>query len=419
MKHWTYASAMAACLSAVMALPQAASAQDLAITGARVIAAPDAAPIENGTVLVRDGRIAAVGTRAEVRVPEGVPVIDGSGGTLVAGFWNSHVHFLTPETRTPATTPADVLEDALQQMLTRWGFTTVFDIGSFDGVAAGLRTRIAAGEVRGPDILSVGLPYFPENGTPYYVAELFESLGVRSAEVADVPAAKARAARELADGADGVKLFAGAIVGGPVDVLPMRVDIATALVEQAHAVGKPAFAHPTNREGLEVSLASGVDVLAHSAPQAGAWDAALVQRLRAADMALIPTLALFDVEMRREGAPETAIDRVVGQAVQQVQALHAAGGEILFGTDIGYMHEADTTREIALLAQAGLDWRAILTSLTTAPATRFGQADRKGRIAPGLQADLVLLDGDPTTDVVAYSNVRQTFRAGVAVYRKP
>jgi len=59
----------------------------------------------------------------------------------------------------------------------------------------------------------------------------------------------------------------------------------------------------------------------------------------------------------------------------------------------------------------------ILISLTT--ATRFGQADRKGRIAPGLQADLALLEGDPTTDVAAYSNVRQTFRAGVALYRKP
>ena len=74
-------------------------------------------------------------------MPEGIPTIDGRGGTLLAGFWNSHVHFLTPGTRTPAAMPADALEASLASMLTRWGFTTVFDISSIGGAAARILLR--------------------------------------------------------------------------------------------------------------------------------------------------------------------------------------------------------------------------------------------------------------------------------------
>lgn len=393
-------------------------AQDVAIVGARVVPAPDAPVIDSATVVVRDGRILAVGASDRIEVPEGMRTVDGRGGTLVAGFWNSHVHFLTPETREPAALPADALEASLQAMLARWGFTTVFDVSSIRGAAAAMRDRIEAGEVRGPDILYVDTPFFPEGGTPVYVRKLFAELGAPSAEVATADEARARAAAQLQAGADGVKLFAGAILGGEADVLPMDVAIATAIVEAAHRAGKPAFAHPTNVAGLEVSLASGVDILAHTTPVSGPWDEAMVQRLRAADIALTPTLTLFDHELRRENAPQEVIDRFLGNATQQVRALHAAGGDILFGTDIDFIQHYDTQREFELLQQAGLDWRGIIATLTTTPARRFGQDDRKGRIAPGMQADLVLLDGDPAVDVAVFARVRQVLRAGREIYRR-
>lgn len=395
-----------------------AQAQDVAIVGARVVAAPDAEVIERGTVVVREGRIVGIGHSDDFEVPDGVEIVDGSGGTLVAGFWNSHVHFLTPETREPATIPADALQASLEAMLTRWGFTTVFDIASFDGVAATLRGRIESGEVCGPDILSVGVPFFPQHGTPGYVRELLAEIGVPSAEVADPEQARARATRQMEAGADGVKLFAGAIVGGETGVVPMRIDIASSVVDVAHQAGKPAFAHPSNLAGLEVSMASGVDVLAHTAPASGPWDESLVERLLASGIALVPTLMLFEVELRREDAPDEVMQRVLGNAAQQVRALHTAGGDILFGTDVGYIDQVDTRREFELLAQAGLDWRAILATLTTTPARRFNQADRKGRIAAGMQADLVLLDGDPAGDVTAFSRVRQAIRAGRTIYAR-
>ena len=391
-------------------------AADLAIVDARVYPAPDAAPIEHGTVLVRDGRIAVVGPSATITVPAGATVIDGKGRFVTAGFWNSHVHFLALPLREAASRPASELDAALNTMLTRWGFTTVFDVASLNGSARALRKRIEAGEVTGPAILTVDAPFFPKDGTPVYVRVLLKEIGAPSAEVANPDQARARARQQLADGADGVKLFAGAIVGGAIGVLPMDIDIARAVVTEAHRAGRPAFAHPSDMAGLEVSLASGVDVLAHTTPFSGPWDAALVQRLRAADLALIPTLTLFEAELRREAVPDQVIARFIADATQQVKVFAAVGGTVLFGTDVGYIDHFDTRREFELMARAGLDWRQILASLTIAPAQRFKQGERKGRIAPGMEADLVLLGTDPATDVVGFSDVRATIRGGRVIY---
>lgn len=400
-----------------MACAWPALAADLAIVDACVYPAPDAAPIDHGTVLVRDGRIAAVGPSATVTVPAGVTVIDGKGRFVTAGFWNSHVHILAVPLREAATRPASELDAALATMLTRWGFTTVFDIASLNGSARALRKRIEAGEVTGPAILTVDAPFFPKDGTPIYVRALLKEIGASSAEVASPDQARTRAREQLEAGADGVKLFAGAIVGGEIGVLPMDIAIARAVVAEAHRAGKPAFAHPTDMAGLEVSLASGVDVLAHTTPFSGPWDAALVRRLRAADLALVPTLTLFEAELRREAAPDHVIARFVADATQQVMVFAKAGGTVLFGTDVGYIDHFDTRLEFELMARAGLDWRQILASLTTAPAGRFGQVERKGRVAPGMEADLVLLGTDPALDVVGFSDVRATVRGGRVIYR--
>ena len=394
-----------------------AMAADLAIVDARVYAGPDTAPIERCTVLVRDGRIAAVGPSATVAVPAGATVIDGKGRFVTAGFWNSHVHFLALPLREAATRPVAELDAALNTMLTRWGFTTVFDVASPSGSARTLRNRIEAGEVTGPAILTVDAPFFPKDGTPVYVRALLKEIGAPSFEVANPDQARARARLQLAAGADGVKLFAGAIVGGDIRVFPMNIDIARAVVAEAHRAGRPAFAHPSDLAGLEVSLASGVDVLAHTTPFSGPWDAALVRRLRAADVALVPTLTLFEAELRREGAPDQVIARFIADAIQQVRAFAAAGGTVLFGTDAGYIDHFDTRLEFELMARAGMDWRQILTSLTTAPAGRFGQGERRGRIAPGMEADLVLLGTDPAVDVTGFSDVQATIRGGRVIYR--
>ncbi|HUG21893.1 amidohydrolase family protein [Piscinibacter sp.] len=394
-----------------------ARAGDLAIVGAKVYVAPDAAPIARATVLMRDGRIAAVGAADEVAVPSSARVLDGQGAVVVAGFWNSHVHMLELPLREAASRPAAELSRALEATFTRWGFTTVFDISSIPGNTFALRRRVDAGEVSGPTILTTDAPFFPKDGTPIYVQALFRQIHAPNMEVASVPQAQARARQQLSDGADGLKLFAGAIVLR--DVLPMDKAIASAIVQAAHRAGKPAFAHPTNMEGLEISMASGVDVLAHTTPTAGPWSPAFAARLVAARMALTPTLSLFEEGLKQEGAPPEVVKRFLDTSQQQVAAFVKAGGELLFGTDVGYIDVTDTRREYELMAGAGLDWRQILASLTTHPAKRFGRDARKGRIAPGMDGDVVVLYGDPARDAAAFADVKYTVRAGKVIYEAP
>src|SRR6476469_2886992 len=198
-----------------------AHAGSLALVDAKVYPAPDAAAIEHATVVVTDGIITAVGTH--MARPKGATVIDVRGKVVVAGFWNSHVHLLQEPYRGAATRPAAGLSRALESNFTQWGFTTVFDIASLPGDALALRQRIARGELQGPRILTVDAPFFPEGGTPIYVKGLLEQLKVPTFEVKDADEAARRAMRQLDAGADGVKVFAGAIVGGTIGVLPMKV----------------------------------------------------------------------------------------------------------------------------------------------------------------------------------------------------
>lgn len=404
--------------AALLLLSGTCAAQDLAIVGARVVSSPDAAAIDDATVWIRDGRIAAVGPRDKVMLPKGLQVIDARGSTVTAGFWNSHVHLMSPPFHQPGGQEAGALETALRQRFGQWGFTTLFDIGSLPGDVIALRARMARGEVHGPRLLTVDMPFYPEHGTPIYVRDLWEQSRTRSAEVASPDEARQRAEAQISAGADGVKVFTGAIVGGEQGVLPMRLDVASAAVASAHAHGKPAFAHPTNMAGLEVALASGVDVLAHTAPDAGPWAPELVARLKAEDVALVPTLSLFDAHLRQEGVPDAVVQRFVGNAQQQVKAMVAGGGQVLFGTDAGYTEVYDTRLEYRLMAGAGMDWRQILTSLTTAPAQRFGQASGRGRIAEGYAADLVVLGSDPQESPEALADVRMTIAGGRIIHQR-
>jgi imidazolonepropionase-like amidohydrolase len=405
-------------LAAAVGLAGKAQAADLAIVGARVYPSPTAAPIEKATVVIHDGRIRSIGPEAEVKAPAGATVIDGHGKVVTAGFWNSHVHIFTHELLHADQRSAAELDGALDGMLNRWGFTSVFDVASLLENTKVIRGRIASGEVRGPMILTVGEPFYPPGGIPIYIRAFVTAEHIVLPDVTSIPEAVAREKREIAAGADGVKLFTGDIVGGEVGVEAMALPLAKALVAEAHREHRPVFAHPTNLEGLTVALDSGVDILAHTADDSGPWGPALVARMMAQHTALIPTLTLFEVELKKAGHP-AAIDRLEAVVQGQLRVFHEAGGDVLFGTDVGYTDAFDTTEEFRLMAKSGLDWRAILASLTATPARRFGFGARKGALAPGMDADLVVLDADPAADVTAFAKVRDTVRGGRLIYTAP
>ncbi len=104
--------------------------------------------------------------------------------------------------------------------------------------------------------------------------------------------------------------------------------------------------------------------------------------------------------------------------VAQVKAFAAAGGQVLFGTDVGYMSDYDPSEEYRLLARA-LEPMQILASLTTSPAARWKESDKRGRIAEGLAADLVVLEADPVEDAANFAKVRCTIRVGKLIHGPP
>ena len=120
----------------------AAYAQTLVLKGGSVYASPEASPVSDAVVVMSSGVITAVGGAGQVPVPPDARVIDCAGKTIVAGFWNSHVHFTEAVWKNAANAPAASLTSHMQEMLTRWGFTTVWDVGSDPSDTLPLRRRI-------------------------------------------------------------------------------------------------------------------------------------------------------------------------------------------------------------------------------------------------------------------------------------
>jgi imidazolonepropionase-like amidohydrolase len=308
-------------------------------------------------------------------------------------------------------------------MITQYGFTSVFDTWSMWENTRRLRERIDSGEIAGPRIRSTGQATFPKGVAATPQAEMatqaaWGALGFMPLERIQIPrvaeASEALvAARNLLDeGTDGLKFYAAAPGRNGV---AMPDSVISALVKEGHSRGKPVFAHPTSASGLMASVQAGVDVLAHTTPQSGPWDESILAAMRQARVALIPTLTLWRYELRHEGI--SMADGLEESAVGQLRAWVRAGGEVLFGTDVGYMTEYDPTDEYALMAKAGMTFRQILASLTTAPAERFGASKQLGRIGSGFAADLTILRNDPSKDIRAFAAVDYTIRDGRVIYR--
>ena len=126
--------------------------------------------------------------------------------------------------------------------------------------------------------------------------------------------------------------------------------------------------------------------------------------------ALIPTLTLWTTVV-----PDAAIsEKLVAAGVDELKSYFTAGGPILFGTDVDFQPKYDTTEEFAFMGRA-MPWRGILASLTTEPSTFFKQP-AKGRVEKGMDADLVVLDADPASDVRNLAKVMYTIRGGKIIY---
>ena len=400
-----------------IALP-AGAADTWVIHAAKIYPAPNVTPIENGVVLVRAGRITYVGTRSSATIPKSAQTSECSGGVLTAGFQNSHVHFIEPRWADAAHKPAVELEQSLQDMLTRYGYTTVFDTTSDQANTFALRARIQKREIRGPRIFSVGLGLFPPDGIPSYINDLPPDMLARLHQPRTAEEARAAVRANIAAGADGTKLFLHTSPRQGV-ITRMSAEVARAAVDETHAHGKLVMAHPTTLEAIRLALDADVDVLVHTTlGEASPWDAATVASMKSAQMSVIPTFKLWVYELNKQDVPPNVVDSLVGATFKELQSFIGVKGQVLFGTDVGYMHDYDPTDEYVLMAKAGMSPAQILESLTTAPAARWKEEKRHGQIARGFDADLVMLAADPFEDVRNFANVKCVLRAGAPIYSR-
>ncbi|MCP4429988.1 MAG: amidohydrolase family protein, partial [Gammaproteobacteria bacterium] len=385
------------CIAMVIIPVECTWAKTFALVGGTIFTTPHDTPIENGIVILDDDKIVSVGLSDTVDIPADAEMIDASGLYITAGFWNSHVHYIGL-LQAAAWKDAGHLNDILTDTFLRWGFVNTVDLGSWLRNTLTIRERIQEREVNGPRILTAAPGFAPLGGSPFYVKSTvlpeFDSLENTREKVLSA----------LKAGADATKLFTGSWASMS-SLIVMEPDIVRSATDTAHEQGALVFAHPSDSDGAQVAIENGVDILAHVFPAQmnGPWDQTLPAKMASRNVALIPTLKLWRPALTSMGLPSKNVTRNVNAAIAQTKACNEAGVTILFGTDVGFMHDTDTTEEFRLMGQAGMDYKDILVSLTTAPAARYKFAETNGRIQKNFEADLVLLGSDPRVDITAYA----------------
>ena len=389
-------------LSFVMTLCASAVAQNLVIRDAKVYASPGAPAITHTTVLIVAGKIAAIGNH--VRVPAGTQSLACDNCVVFAGFWNAHIHFTGAQWDGAATKPASELTRDMQAMLTHSGFTTVVDVASDLSNTVPLRHRVQTGEVEGPNIYTSGFGLYPPHGIPFYLDDLSENVRAKLPQPDSPGAAVQAVRRNQAQGSDVVKLFTGSYLS-PNNITHMPLEIASAAARAGHERGQLVFAHPSDFQGVEIAVQSGVDVLAHAPDTIAGVDTNLVAEMVKRHMAMTPTLKLF--------SGSSHIDKI--RAI--VAEFHDAGGRLIFGTDTGFLTDYDVSEEYHQLQLAGLTYPDVLSMLTTNPVQEFHLEAHAGRLHVGFDGDLTVLTQDPHgNDFRNFTHVLYAVRAGRVIF---
>ncbi len=391
--------------------------------------------LDEHTVVIDGAHVGAVGGP----VPSGSTVVDAHGATLLPGLIDAHTH-----------TSVDGLRDALA-----FGITTELEM-------MGYWTRQERQEVAArddiADLRSAGPAISAPGGHPSELMADVEhawdaphpgGVGDGHAHDFEMPSAStpdeaaAFVAARVAEDADYIKVMIeeGSVLGHPGLPLLSNATLAAA-VREGHRHGKLVIAHVLTAQATLQALAAGVDGLAHvflDRPHTSE----LVAAIAASGAFVTPCLCLNSSIMGITGATLAADERVrsrlseawldtlsssfntypqgrLDDVFATVVALHRAGVDLLAGTDVspfpfphlgGLAHGVSVHHELRLLVAAGLTPAEALRAATAVPARRFGLADR-GRIAPGARADLLLVDGDPTTDIADTLAIRAVWRRG-------
>jgi imidazolonepropionase-like amidohydrolase len=378
-------------------------------------------------VLVKGGRIVAVARR--VKAPAGTEVVEARGRTLLPGLMDGHVHVFR-----------GAQADAL-----RFGVTTVFDMYSTADRATIDRWRAqrrSDGPVSEADTFTAGIGATPPGGHP---TELMQGSTKLPTLAADADAGAFMRARVEA-GSDYIKVLQddGARRGEPATLPAFASARFAEVIAAAKATGKLVVVHVQKLTDARIAVASGVDALEHAVCDEPV-DGALIAAMKAHGTAQTATLATYAGLAGTDDARQLAADPAIApflsprqkgmltldwqqprpadyaMAHANVSRLARAGVTMIAGTDAPNPTTAfgpSLHLELTLLVRAGVSPTEALIAATSAPARFFGTSDR-GRVAPGLKADMILVDGDPTRNIFALRHIVTIWKNGHVVDRTP
>ena len=378
-------------------------------------------------ILVRHGRVVAVSEPSAP--PTGVRVIDLSRYTVLPGLIDAHTHLLMEHPGTEGsgeTTVREVVREgevlralrgaARARSYLEAGFTTVRDLGNaglFADVA--LKRAIAEGSLPGPRLYVAGPGLAPEGGQVDGLDARHRRLVDEEYRVVRGPDDARQAVREnVTQGADVIKLYSNASPNPAyLSVAEMR-----AAVEEAHLMGVRITAHATTDRAIWRAIEAGVDAIEHAR---GAADSTLgFARRRGVVLVLTEwgrDLATLQVGRLPPGMrpPDSGVTAALAPGYDRVRRAMRAGNSIAFGSDVyvdfGVPRGVAARRALTAFVEAGLSPALVLQAATITAARVLGDSSL-GAIKPGAHADLIAVDGDPTTELHALERVRFVMKGG-------
>jgi len=379
------------------------------VHGAQLIDGTGAPAVPDGAVLIEADRIAAVGRISSLRLPAGAEVIE-AGGTVLPGLINAHTHCsiipaLGDQTGQMKQGPLPSAFRAAGNMRRelRSGVTTARIMGEEHFLDIELRRAIEAGFVPGPRLLTSGVHLTSSHGH-----------GRALSATDGVEAVRRRVRENVAAGCEWIKLFiTGGVssVGAALEAYTYTREEIRAACEEAHRAGRRVAAHAHGGPGVRVALEEGVDTIEHGALLT-ADDVALLRDL---GRYLVCTFAILyhpDGIERTDRHNPAIWSKVVAlredEAVRFREIL-ASGVRYAVGTDS--MHGL-LWFEMATLVRFGVDPMEAILAATARAAEACAVADRVGTLAPGKLADVVVVEGDPLSEIEAMRNVRLVLKSG-------
>ena len=383
--------------------------------------------VQRGWIVVVSGdRISYAGPAARATYPADAQQKTLAGTTLIPGLIEGHSHlFLHPYDET--LWDDQVLKEPVGHRMARAvaharatleaGVTTERDLGS-EGAAnfdVQLKQAIEDGLVPGPRLLTTTRAIVATGSyAPRRTSYSFEPLqGAEEASGVDQIRQVVRS--QVANGADWIKVYADFRWGPHGEALPtFTQEELNALVETAKGAGRPVAAHAATADGMKRAVLAGVETIEHG----DGGTAEVFQLMKQRNVALCPTLAASEAyalyfDGWKKGAMPPTPELLAKKA--SFQAALAAGVTICFGGDVGVYRHGDNVRELEIMVEYGMTPLAAMKSATSVNARIFHLENQVGRIAPGLVADLVAVEGDPTREITALRKLKFVMKGGVVI----